>query len=811
MKQNRLDKMRSWMLNFYYWNRNVSSQLPRLESKRLKILECIADMFPRNRHCWEHLLIEDNLQQSRTKHSRERSTKAGRKFVRHINTVCVGRLRCEREGKPDRARKADYNNLVLLADINITSQGGSSQVCNHGDQHKPSRDSSWHTSKAKARHFNICLLNPWSVCNKTTSLDDFINEQDSDIMCLTETWLTAAIEMSLTDFTELYSSELSSIMGSLAPLITRTITIRPECEWYNSSIREAKLRRRQAERLWRKSGLMVHREINIQCREEVNTLIDAAKPQHYRTLVLDNKGDNKQHFRVVNMLLGRNSTSPLPADKLPSDLADMFSDFFVQKITRIRSSITCDNHNPLVGPPALNDETKLSHFQHVAVDEVTKLISGSFPTSFKEAIVTPLLKKASLDPDIPKNYRPVSNPAYLSKLIEKVVAAHIQTYLSENNLLEPFQSAYRQGHITETALLRVHNDVVFVIGEQKAVLLVQLDVSTAFDTVDNLRLLQILKDLGIKNTVLTWFASYLTNRTQIVKVKGAKSGATELGCSVPQGSVLRPVLFNIYTTSLGALLRKNNVLYHRYADDNELYISFKVQQSALVVIQMESCLKSVQTWMAQHHLKINTDKTDVLVISSKQMTSKLHIPSLQLGDDSITPVTKAKGVGVTIDSHMTIETHISSVCIGAFIHLKNLSQRRIYLDRESLECVVHAFITIKLDYCNSLYYGLPSKQIQRLQSIQIAAARVISGTRKYDSITPVLRSLHRLPILKKLFHQQRVIFKTFVLVYKTVNIMAPSYLQELITPYAPSRTLRSSDQSLLQVPFTTSSVIKTSF
>ncbi|XP_048735719.2 uncharacterized protein LOC125651178 [Ostrea edulis] len=150
------------------------------------------------------------------------------------------------------------------------------------------------------------------------------------------------------------------------------------------------------------------------------------------------------------------------------------------------------------------------------------------------------------------------------------------------------------------------------------------------------------------------------------------------------------------------------------------------------------------------------------------MASKLHITSLQVGDDSITPVTKAKGVDVTIDCHMTMKAHasISSVCKGAFIHLKNLSPLRRYLDRESMECVVHVFITTKLDYCNSLYYGFPSKQFQ---SIQNAAARIISGTRKYDSITPVLRSLHWLPV------QPRVTFKTLVLVYKTVNIMAPPY------------------------------------
>ncbi|XP_048753913.2 uncharacterized protein LOC125665305 [Ostrea edulis] len=132
----------------------------------------------------------------------------------------------------------------------------------------------------------------------------------------------------------------------------------------------------------------------------------------------------------------------------------------------------------------------------------------------------------------------------------------------------------------------------------------------------------------------------------------------------------------------------------------------------------------------------------------------------------------------------------------------NVCKLRGYLDRESLEFVVHAFKTTKLDYCNSLYYGLPSKQIQRLQSIQNAAARIISHIHKYDSSTPVLRSLHWLPV------QQRVIFKTLVLVYKSQQYGSILHLQELITPYAHSRTLRSSDQSL-QVPFTTSAVIQT--
>jgi hypothetical protein len=171
------------------------------------------------------------------------------------------------------------------------------------------------------------------------------------------------------------------------------------------------------------------------------------------------------------------------------------------------------------------------------------------------------------------------------------------------------------------------------------------------------------------------------------------------------------------------------------------------------------------------------------MISSKQMTSKQHIPLLQVGDHSITPVTEAKCVRVTIDSHMTMKVYIISVqrCLYASWEPKSVAD---ISGQISLECVVHAFITTKLDYCNSLLNGSQSKQIHQLQSIQNAAARIISGNFKYDNITPILCFLHWLPV------QQRIIFKTLLLVYKTVNNMVPSYLQELITPYVPSRTLR---------------------
>ena len=530
--------------------------------------------------------------------------------------------------------------------------------------------------------------------------------------------------LTLVELTDLYDTELRDILDRLAPIKTRTITIRPESEWYNSEIRAAKQQRRQAERLWRKTGLTVHREIFMEKRMDVNTLIGKSKVEHYKTLISEHQGDIKHLFRIVNSLLGKSSSSPLPSDKTSTELVGMFSDFFVEKITKIRNSI------PTVPRPLEADfpsnSCRLMNFNLVLEEDVLKLItssrskscdldplptelvkkaahklcpaittiinkslsSGVFPTGYKLALVTPLLKKPTLDPENLKNFRPVSNLAFLSKILEKVVAAQINQYLAENNLLEPYQSAYRQGHSTETALMRVQNDIICAIGEQRAVLFVMLDLSAAFDTVDHETLLEILQHLGIGETVLDWFSSYLTNRQQRISVKQVTSDVKQLDCGVPQGSVIGPILFTIYTTSLGHMLREKCVSYHLYADDTQLWITFKPKDIDNAIIKIESCVESIHSWMCQHQLKMNSEKTEFLVNSSKRMSTILNNPSLKVGDQSVSPSSTAKNLGITIDSHASMKAHISAICRSSYIHIYNINKLKKYLDRISLENII---------------------------------------------------------------------------------------------------------------------------
>ena len=198
------------------------------------------------------------------------------------------------------------------------------------------------------------------------------------------------------------------------------------------------------------------------------------------------------------------------------------------------------------------------------------LVSGVFPDQFKKAITRPSLKKPHLDPEDYSNYRPIANLSFLSKPLERIVANQLNTYLVQNDLFESFQSAYRSNHSTETALLRVVNDIQRSIDDHKEVILVLLDLSSAFDTLDHTILLGRLRDYyGISGTVLRWLESYLSGRSQTVVINMASSDARQLVYGVPQGSVLGPLLFALYFAPLADVIHAHGLNGMLYADDTQ--------------------------------------------------------------------------------------------------------------------------------------------------------------------------------------------------------------------------------------------------
>ena len=205
----------------------------------------------------------------------------------------------------------------------------------------------------------------------------------------------------------------------------------------------------------------------------------------------------------------------------------------------------------------------------------SSLQSGCFSIQWKEALVNPILKKHGLEQK-KKNLRPVSNLSYLSKLMETAATIQLQDHMHEHGLYPTNMSSYRKHHSTETVLLRVRNVILLNMNDQQVTLLVLLDFSAAFETVNHDMLLARLQSkLGVRGIALEWFRSYLCNRSQRVAVDGVLSRPFLVNSGVPQGSCLGPLLFNIYVSSLFDTIGKHQPTVHSYADDFQLYLSFR--------------------------------------------------------------------------------------------------------------------------------------------------------------------------------------------------------------------------------------------
>ena len=440
-------------------------------------------------------------------------------------------------------------------------------------------------------------------------------------------------------------------------------------------------------------------------------------------------------------------------------------------------------------PDLLNVITKITN---------ESLSSGIFPCELKTALVKPVLKKASLDCNVFKNYRPVSNIPFLSKVIEKAVSQRLITYLSENNLLEEFQSAYKVKHSTETALLEVQNQILTSLDRGDGVFLALLDLSAAFDTVEHAILLRFMEmSLGVCGTVLNWFSSYLSERTQQVSIENTVSESGSVLYGVPQGSVLGPIIFCVYILPLGKIIQNHGLKYHIYADDTQLLCPFPIHDPFPVLNKLELCVADIRAWMLKNQLKVNDDKTEFLVIASK--SKQQHLPdslSLQVGTSTVTASESARNLGVVFDKEMDMNAQVSSVCRSVHFHLRKISSIRHLLTTAATEKLVHSLISSRLDYCSVLLTGLPSYRVRRLQAAQNSAARVVSKTKKYDHITPVLQSLHWLPV------EHRITFKLLLITFKILRDQAPAYLKVLLSLHVPGRSLRSANQQLLSVPVT---------
>jgi len=262
-------------------------------------------------------------------------------------------------------------------------------------------------------------------------------------------------------------------------------------------------------------------------------------------------------------------------------------------------------------------------------------------------------------------------------------------------------------------------------------------MSKTFDSVDHQILLRKLQDVGASTSVLQWFHSYLTNRYQVVRIHSAISDPLPVECGVRQGSILGALLFSIYVNDLPEVPR--NCSTECYVDDTKLFVSFHSQDSRLIVEGMNEDLLRVRNWCFRNRLLLNPDKTKLIVFGSRQMT-------LSKSGKDIFPVQSAKDLGVILDPNLSFDDHITTTVSECIARLAQFSRVKHCLDKSSLLTVTNALVFSKMYYCSNLWANTTDKNVRKLQDVQNFACRIVCGARKYDHVTPLLKSLSWLPV-----------------------------------------------------------------
>ena len=662
---------------------------------------------------------------------------------------------------------------------------------------------------------------------------------------------------SVEECVELYNTILGQLLDELAPIEEKEIKVSTKPPWFTQDCYDALRRRRKAERKYRTACKRALRKKNcgkqvshekVQSAEEsftsevryARSVFTRARRLFFQTRIEATEGNPTATYQILNHLLGKDKIPrQLPTVIEPESLPDKMMGFFKTKIEKIYEKIRNDpdfsSQPPEIISTNVDNPPELARFHPVSDDQLVKIIRGMnkkhctldpipstivgaalpallpivskivnrslsegfVPANLKEAVIRPSYKSSQLDPDELASYRPISNLSFISKVVEKCVADQLTAHIESNNLFSSVQSAYRSKHSCETATVKIFNDILIQLDKKSKVILVLLDLSAAFDTISHSKLLRRLQtDYGVTGKVLKWIESYLMDRTARVKIGSTESAPEKIEFGVPQGSILGPLLFILYTRDLERIAKMYDLSLHMYADDSQLYVSFAPNNYELVMKKVQQCVEHIQVWMTQNLLKLNADKTEIMILNNKwDKTTTPETVAVVHGEDTGVS-SSAKNLGVIFDSELTMSNHVSKVVQACNLHLVNLWRIGNKLTKKQKTLLVNTLIHSRLDYCNGLFIGLREADMKRLQKVQNSATRFVYGQRSRQGATNLRKKSHFLPV------RHRIEYKVCLMVYNALNDRAPDYIKQLLQRRKPkAKSLRVDEDETRLVEF----------
>ena len=633
-----------------------------------------------------------------------------------------------------------------------------------------------------------------------------------------------------------WSTLFSLIIDKHAPIKTLRVSEK-YCPWVNVGLKQLIRSRDKLKKAAVKSKSQLLMSSYRQVRNKINKQNFELKRQYFSERLAQAKGNMKESWKTINQVVNKRSKSTNidllkgPGREIVNrqEISNTMNEYFCSVGKDLASKIE-DAPNPmLTGKYNLNPDNKRFNFRPIVVQDIrdamgkiktskslgsdnipsyflklatpyienalvfmfnTSLETSQFPDCWKNARITPIFKEG--DRAERSNYRPISVLPVISRLFEKLVFNQLYEYLVKNKLIHPGQSGFLKLHSTLTCLLKNTDDWYSGLDTGQMVGTVFIDLKKAFDTVDHDLLCKKLEHYGVQQRELSWFQSYLSNRKQFCRVGGvdSRTGVVEIG--VPQGSCLGPLLFLIYTNDLPSAVQGSTV--SMYADDTSLCL--KSRDISQLNEAINDDLAHLDSWLKGNKLSLNVAKTQSMLIATKpkhrtlnNAAEKLH---LKIRGSELDLVNKTKYLGVHVDNSLDWKEHIKTVstkvsrAIGFLKHAKNI------LPIASLKTLYSSIVEPHFRYCCSVWGCCGTTDIDQLQKLQNRAARIVTNSSFGAPSRPLIESLGWKTVRELVDQDSRL------MVYKSINGLAPQYMSDLFTRNSAcsSRNLRNTKTDL---------------
>ena len=648
-------------------------------------------------------------------------------------------------------------------------------------------------------------------------------------------WSNIERHLNVDDAVTEFESEILEAANRHAPLRRKRVRHKNPSPWLTDDIFNAMRKRDQLQKqasefsspqLWAEYRYL---------RNKVNTMIKQSK-KTYLTDAVKTKNSKTVWSNIRHIVPSKNKNVDINCIKTdtsehsnPVEIANVMNEYFAKVGPSIADKIPVVDAG--VNIPNTDNQKNVFNFQYVdneyvlkellslpdnkatGVDDIpSKLLklcaeeivspltyiinlslsTGIFPNNWKKARICPVFKGG--EDTEPCNYRPISILPVLSKIMERVVFNQLYPFLDSQSLLHDNQSGFRPKFSTSSALLNITEDWIHAIDKGEFVGIVMLDLQKAFDTVNHSILIHKLQEYGLNINVINWFQSYLKDRNHVTTINGMKSNVQNSTCGIPQGSILGPLLFIMYINDLPKHV--SNVQISMYADDTAIFYTSKDVND--IVDKINDDMKNVDNWLSRNKLSLNIQKTNFMIIGTPQKLASITNQQLdiKIRGISIQRVSSCKHLGIIIDESLLWGNHVEHVTKKVLTGLYFLKRSNNILPKNIQSMLYKTIIAPHFDYCNVVWGRCNKFLCNKLQVLQNRAAKIITGTRRYDSSSQALSDLNWKNLDEKLYYNEAVTM------FKIVNRDAPHYLNNRFVRKETRYNMRNSGDLHLVKPNT---------